>query len=306
MIEVMPQLYSNLSHPFLASAPQKNIEVKIAAHYLDFISGKRIVRISLQHFHYSVDIIDSYKYYFNAVKPIKFGEFELVDYSLPKYHEVIGFDLMPVFFPSLSEPVVTTRQYLDFADLKPGSNVLDLGAYAGLTSILFKESVGKFGTVVAVDADEKNVMASQKNFELYRKLTGNGIDLIYGAAWNHCNGLTFSSEGNMGSSATAVVGSSRGDVISVKSFTLSKIIEVSGLKSVDFLKCDIERAELVVFEDANFFEKFKPKIVIEAHIAGGKETSEKFTKDLEKYGYQCKRVNQTGVGLPLSFCTPPE
>ncbi|CAK0769023.1 hypothetical protein CCP3SC1AL1_4600002 [Gammaproteobacteria bacterium] len=241
------------------------------------------------------------------MRPIKFGKFELVDYSSPKYHEVVGFDLMPVFFPSFSEPVVATRQYLDFADLKSGQSVLDLGAYCGLTSIIFKESVGKFGSVVAIDADEKNVMASQKNFELYRKLTGKDIDLIYGAAWNHCDGLTFSSEGNMGSSATAVVGSSRGDVIPVKSFTLSKIVEVSGLKSVDFLKCDIEGAESVVFEDASFFEKFKPKILIEAHIAGGKETSEKFTKDLATYGYKCERINQVGeVGLPLFFCTPPK
>ncbi|CAK0768151.1 Methyltransf_21 domain-containing protein [Gammaproteobacteria bacterium] len=299
-------LYPKLSY-YKASklALQKNIEIRITAHYLDFISGKRIVRISMRHFVYSVDIIDSYDYYFSAVKPIKFGEFALVDYSLPKYHEVIGFDLMPVFFPSLSEPMVTTHQYLDFAGLKPGGNVLDLGAYAGVTSILFKESVGELGTVIAVDADEKNIVAIQKNFDLYRKLTGKDIDLIYGAAWNHSDGLTFSSEGNMGSSATAIVGPNRGDVISVKSFTLSKIVEVSGLKSVDFLKCDIEGAESVIFEDAHFFEKFKPKVVVESHMVGGQESAEKFTKDLEGYGYKCERVNQIGVGLPLYFCTPP-
>jgi hypothetical protein len=84
-----------------------------------------------------MDIIDSFEYYYNSVFPIDdFNGNLVVDFSNPKYHEVVGFESQPIIFPSLAEPIITTTQYLDFADLQNDSVVIDLGAYSGLTSIL--------------------------------------------------------------------------------------------------------------------------------------------------------------------------
>lgn len=298
------QLYQRLAHPLQDIAIQHGIEIKLSAHYLDFIRGKKIVRLGIKHFIYGHDMVVSFDYYFGAVKPIAFNGFELVDYSTGRFHEVLGFELMPVFFPSLSEPVVTTHQYLDFAQLRPGSNVVDLGAYSGLTSIIFKEAVGSLGQVVALDADMQNISAMQKNLSLYKKITGKDIDVIFGAVWNHCDGLNFSSEGNMGSAASEIVGAGRGENVTVKSFTLSKLAEMSKLDVIDFMKCDVEGAEGVIFEDRAFFEKYRPRIIIETHLVGGVETTEKCVKDLESHGYSCKRILQTGVALPLIECCP--
>ncbi len=299
------QFYQRLNHIYQGIANEKGIEIRLATHYIDFNKNNQTVRIAIRHSVYVLDVINSFDYYFSAVEPIDFNNRKLVDYSIGRYHDVVGFTLFPVYFPSLSEPTVTTTQYLEFADLKPGGTVIDLGAYAGLTSILFKESVGATGKVVAVEADEQNVVAMNKNFNLYHKFCDGKIEVLFGAAWNHCNGLQFSSEGNMGSSASDIVGNDRGNVITTPSFTLSKIADLFQLESVDFIKCDIEGGEVVVFQDQAFFEKFRPRIIIETHLVENHETTDVCIKDLEAFGYTCKRIHQTGVTLPLLECYPP-
>jgi len=273
---------------------------------IDFIMGDKIIRVNRKHLIYSLDIINSFDYYHSAVVPIGYNGFKLVDYSTQRYHDVIGYDKHPIFFPSFSEPVITTEQYLEFSKIKPNSIVLDLGAYAGLTSILFKEIVGPNGKVIAVDADEQNITAQKINFSLYKKITGNTILTLNGAVWIHENGLEFSTEGNMGSSAVSVVGKYRGILKTVPSFTLTSIAKKFELKNIDFIKCDVEGAESVIFEDHKFFELFKPRIIIETHIVNNIETTGKVIEDLEKYGYRFKKIHQTGVTLPLLECYPPE
>jgi len=305
MITQIDQLYQIINHPLQQVANQRNIQIKASAHYIDFIRNNReLIRLSVKHFIYAADMINSFEYYFSAVNSIEFNGMLLVDYSCPKYHDVIGFDVMPVFFPSLAEPIVTSQQYLTFANIREGDSILDLGAYSGLTSIMFKELCGKSGRVIAVEADKQNCTAIKINLNLYQKITGNQIDLLCGAVWNNDKGLSFSSEGNMGSSAVEIVGMDRGMVDKIPSFTLLQIANMHKLRSIQFIKCDIEGGECVIFEDSEFFSTHRPRIIIESHMVGNKETTEKCIHDLQKYGYECKRIFQTGVTLPLVECYP--
>lgn len=249
-------------------------------------------------------MINNFGYYFDAVRSERRDGAEVVDYSQPRYHDVIGFDRFPIFLPSICEPVITANQYLEFADLKSGQVVVDLGAYSGLTSILFKEVVGEGGKVVAVDADKQNFAAIDLNLGNYFERTGQKIASLYGAVWNHNRGLEFSSEGCMGSSASSIVGDKRGEIIRVPSYSLSEVAEKFELGTIDFLKVDIEGAEAVIFEDEKFFEKFRPKIIVEPHIVDAVETTGKCVRDLSRYGYECKRVAQVGSDLPLLECLP--
>jgi len=229
----------------------------------------------------------------------------MVDYSTPKFHEVTGYDLHPIMFSSFAEPIITTQQYLDFAKLENGYVVLDLGSYSGLTSIVFDQLVCKDGSVLAVDADSENIKCIQKNFDLYKKITGRNIELIEGAVWKDDNGVVFSTEGNMGSSAVDYVGNSRGNVKQIKTFKLSTIAEKYNLQKVDFIKCDIEGAESVVFNDYDFFSKNKPRIIVEPHFSGGVSTVNAVVEQLAQFGYVCKEIEQHGVELPLLECYPP-
>lgn len=284
----------------------QGIKFKVYPHYLDFIRGNNIVRINRKHIVYGGDIVSSFDYYFSAVLPIYLSGFNLVDYSTPRYHDVVGYDRYPIFFPSFSEPLVTTNQYLSFANLKRDEIVIDLGAYSGMTSIMYKDIVGAGGTVVAVDADDDNMIAIHKNLANYEKATKSKIEILHAAAWNHNDGIEFSTEGNMGSSAASIAGNDRGLVKKVPSFTLSAIAQKFNLPRIDFIKCDIEGAEAVIFDDEDFFRKFKPKIIVETHVVNYEETTNKVMSDLEKYGYKFKRVHQTGVTLPLIECYPTQ
>jgi FkbM family methyltransferase len=194
---------------------------------------------------------------------------------------------------------------MEFANLTEGDVVLDLGAYSGLTSILFAEAVGKMGTVIAVDADQRNIECIKRNLSNYKRHFGKNISLLEGAVWEHNNGLEFSCEGNMGSSAASIVGNKRGSVSKVPSFTLSSIANLFKLQRVDFMKVDVEGAEKVIFEDKDFFRNFLPKIIIETHIVDNMMTTGKCISDLKSYGYKCEQIIQKGVTAPLLQCIPP-
>lgn len=277
--------------------------VKANGEFYSIVSGDREIRLGVRQGVYLKDMLGSFDYYFEGVVPVTVGERQIADYSTPRWHDVRGFDLCPIFFPSLAEPVVTTGQYSDFAELKAGDVVIDLGAYSGLTSVLFDQAVAPGGRVIAVEADQQNISACERNFALYGKLSGRKIDLIKSAIWRDDKGISFSSEGSMGSSAISFVGKGRGKMIEVSSLTLSQLAERKDLDRVDFIKCDIEGAETEIFDCPEFFAKFSPKIMIECHDVNGL-TAPACEKTLGKFGYQCVWIEQIGSPLPLLGCKP--
>lgn len=109
----------------------------------------------------------------------------------------------------------------------------------------------------------------------------------------------------MGSSAAAIVGAGRGETVTVPCATLSAIATRYGLATVDFIKADIEGGEAFIFEDGEFFRRFKPRIIVEPHMVEGRMSSEKVARDLGAFGYACQPVPQLGLSTPLLECTPP-
>ncbi|MFP4467297.1 MAG: FkbM family methyltransferase [Candidatus Goldiibacteriota bacterium] len=278
--------------------------IKHYGNSFDIICDNKRIRMSYKHILYLRGILQTFDHFFYAVLPVYVDGYELVDFSTPRYHKVYGFDLHPIIFPSFAEPVLTTEQYLDFAELKEGSVALDLGSYSGLTSILFSQKAGKTGMVIAVDADKKNIRCIKENFLLYKNITGMHIDLLEGAVWENNEGIDFSHEGNLGSSAVSIVGKHRDKVEKVKTFTLDSIVEKYELKRLDFIKCDIEGAETVIFKNQAFFKKFKPRIIIEIHYDHSKSTLDICKDILAKYGYSFKVIKQIGFDMPLLECYP--
>lgn len=299
-------VYMRTLHPasIKAAARKHRLSVHFADETIEICSGVKLVRLGRRHAIYVKDIVDNFDFYYSAVAPIEVNGCEMVDYSTPRYHDVLGYDLHPVCFPSLAEPLITTQQYLDFAQLGEGSVALDLGAYSGLTSIMMRERCGQTGRVVAVDADSNNLRAIRKNLALYERISRKRVELLPGAVWTHNDGITFSSEGNMGSSATDFVGNRLGAAKTVPSFTLSAIVDHFGLEKVDFIKCDIEGAEAVAFNDGCFFQRHRPRIIAEVHNVKGTMTTDALSDTLVRHGYRCIAVAQPGSDLPLLECVP--
>jgi hypothetical protein len=110
---------------------------------LDIMDDKdmRIMRLDRRNKVYVTDMLNSFDHYFGSASPITVRRgklsYQCVDFSTPRYRHVTGFDDFPLMCPSLTEPFITTQQYLDFPELREGSLVLGLGAYSGLTTIAF-------------------------------------------------------------------------------------------------------------------------------------------------------------------------
>jgi FkbM family methyltransferase len=286
-------------------AARLGLRFRTTGAFIDITRGTDTLRIAAGHTIYLGDALDEFDFLFSGVRPLKLGDGHFVDYSTPRYHDVVGFEAYPILFPGFAEPVVTTRQYLGFAGLQEGMTVLDLGAYSGLTSMLFAQATGASGLVVAVEADRISAECVKVNLANFARYCPSPIRLLEGAVWKDNTGVEFSCEGNMGASAVPIVGGNRGAVVKVPSYTLSAIADACGLSRVDFIKCDVEGAENVVFTDRAFFARFSPRIIIETHFVDGVETTAKCVADLEAVGYACRKVAQDGWDLPLLECSPP-
>jgi FkbM family methyltransferase len=251
-------------------------------------------------------MIENFDYYINSVIPVTDGSKQIVDMSGPRYHRLIGFGDIPFLFPSHTEPYDTTREYLDFADLKEGQTVLDIGAYSGVTSIIFAQLVGPTGHVYAFEADETNYACAKINVEMAERVMGlSNIALFHKAIWSHNDGVLFSHEGSMGSSAVAITGGGRGSEVTVPSTTLESFLSETGLKHVDFMKVDIEGGETELLKNSAILMKsVDAKLIIEPHRVNGKLNTEECRRLLESVGYFVHVRDKLEASEPLIEAFP--
>jgi len=272
--------------------------------FYDVVYQNKCIRVAKQHEIYVSGIIDNFDSYFTMVRPIEIDDILFVDYSTRRYHDVIGYDLYPIMFPALAEFSITDG-CIKFANLKDGAVTLDLGAYSGLSSIQFDMLAD--GRVIAVEPDQITLKCALLNFENYMRITGRRIDLLKAAVWEKTGSCEFFSEGNMGASLFS--GTNRSQIGSrVAAVTLSDMARIYKLERVDFIKCDIEGAELHIFKDKDFFKKFKPRILIETHEVNLDDvrtnTGEICRDILKPYGYRFETLKEAGMQLSVVLCYP--
>lgn len=260
--------------------------------------GNKVIIISLARHVYTGDIQRNFDYYFTAIEPKQIDNFLIADYSSIQDHDIVGFDLFKIRCPSLPDKYDTILQYLSFGDLSEGMVALDLGAYSALASIVFSLKVGKGGKIIAVEPDKTNYTCCIENINRFNKLTEfNNIKLINCAIWNECKPLLFSGEGCLGSFVITDPRDSRGELEHIQGVTLYELTK--NLDRLDFIKCDIEHAEQIIFKDDLFFNRFRPKIIIEPH-----DCVDVCIKTLSDYNYKVEVIEQRGVSVPLLECTP--
>lgn len=278
----------------------------IAVYYkpeaIEIRKGKSTIRIGRKHEVYLSDMVVSFDYYFGAVQDAG----GVSDFSCSRRHRLIGFDEFPVLFSSIPEPYATIRQYLEFASLAAGNVVLDLGAYSGITSIVFAREVGPTGRVFAFEPDAENFRTATENLITAKSFGYPPFTLINEAVWSHDDGLDFSAEGSMGSSAASIVGIGRGSVVNVPTITLTRFCRERQIKHIDFIKMDIEGAEVEVLDSSReILSQMRPKILIEPHFVGGTLTTNRCLQILGELGeYDIKIIDQLGVSLPLILAAP--
>jgi FkbM family methyltransferase len=274
--------------------------------FFDLIKGDTVLRTRHAHTLYLQHMIENFDYYVNSVIPVRVDGIKLVDMSGPRYHRLTGFADIPFLFPSQTEPYGTTAEYLDFANLKNGDIVLDIGAYAGVTSIIFAQLVGPEGHVYAFEADSLNYECAQTNLQMAARVMGiENITLLRKAVWSHGDGVLFSNEGAMGSSAVAITGGKRGLDLVVESVRLQDFTAQRGLSRADFVKMDIEGGEVEVLKaSAGFLKGINARLIVEPHLVKGELCTEQCRKILESVGYKVRVRDKVGESQPLIEAVP--
>ena len=107
----------------------------------------------------------------------------------------------------------------------------------------------------------------------------------------------------MGSSATEIVGDGRGNVVQSPSITLDAIAANFALSRVSFIKCDVEGAEVHIF-NSDFLRNFRPRLIIEPHIVNGALCDDEVSNRLRVLGYKTEAIRQAVGALPLICATP--
>jgi FkbM family methyltransferase len=192
------------------------------------------------------------------------------------------------YFEGGGEPEVQNalQQYL-----RPGMIFYDIGANIGFFSLLAARIVGKEGRVVAFEADPE--IAARLREHVARN-DFRVISVEEKAVWSEPGAVFFARtdpatppDRGLGH----VVVTAAGDTIQVNAVSLDKYVQT--VPAPDFVKCDVEGAEVAVFRGAqSLLTQKRPGILCEMHSeANRRQLLEMFAS----FGYACKSLDEHHV-----------
>mgnify|MGYP005820063657 CR=1 FL=1 len=194
-----------------------------------------------------------------------------------------------------NEPLYTITpdfdNYQHFYKVKPGDSVIDGGANVGVLSLLFSKKVQDQGHVYCFEPDNYNIEKLNSNFTLNDHF-GN-FSIHSELMWNEETEINFQESGTVASSALWFSGTDA--IVKKKTTTLDAWDKRYQIQRLDFIKMDIEGAEIKAIEDCKaIIEKYKPNFAIASyHIVDGNPTYlelEKFFKHIN-YPYITKKFS---------------
>lgn len=171
------------------------------------------------------------------------------------------------------------KQKLISREVRPNSVFWDVGANVGFYSLLASKLVGS-GKVFAFEPAPRNLSYLRKHLELNR---ATNVEVL-AAAVSDRNGMsTFEIEetGFMGH-----LSSGRG--ITVPTATLDSLVDEQKILPPDYVKMDIEGAELLALRGASrTFQRSQPVLFLATH---GREVETECRRLLESWGYDCRNI----------------
>ena len=171
--------------------------------------------------------------------------------------------------------------YLKKYQLKEGDIVIDAGAYEGEFTILASKMVGNTGKEIAIEPTKEGYSKLSRNIAL-NNLTN--VILLKIALWNKNGKLKFSNQ--FGASHIANEGGEE-----VETETLDGIIKKMKIKNVDFLKADIEGAEIEMLDGAKKSPKnriIKNFAIASYHVIDRERTFKSLENTFRKFNYFVK------------------
>jgi len=147
--------------------------------------------------------------------------------------------------------------------VEPGDVVLDVGGCWGDTALYFAHLVGVAGRVYTFEFDPENLAVLRTNLELNSEL-GARVEIVQKAVWERSGEtLHFHAAGRC---TRLTDGGPSEDTQRVPTVTLDEFVAQAGLERLDFVKMDVEGAELQILNGGiETLKRLRPKLAIAAY-----------------------------------------
>ncbi len=208
-------------------------------------------------------------------------------------HDGRGVEMVFPHYPYLAFHDI--EGYLRHGDwrIEPGMTVVDAGGCWGEFALYAAKCVGPGGRVLMLEPDPGNVEVAKKTFEL----NGNPaqLEVIPAGLWREPGKLRFGA--GQGATSTLVDvafgANGSGDSIEIDVESLASLARRAKLGRLDFVKMDIEGAELEAVAGATDLPSAcKPRYAIASyHVVNGTRTADVLPGLFSKMGYDCTTGN---------------
>jgi len=154
--------------------------------------------------------------------------------------------------------------------LERGSIILDVGANSGVYSIFYSRLVGDKGRIYAFEPDTSNYFLLQENLKLnncnnvraYNFALSNKESIVEMISYNPAD-LNLKLQGDSFKYMKEVSDITE-PLHRTKAYKLDDLDEIKNISKIDFIKIDVEGAELLVLQGSiNTIKKHKPVIIFE-------------------------------------------
>jgi FkbM family methyltransferase len=192
------------------------------------------------------------------------------------------------YFEGAGEPEVQTA--LEQC-LRPGMIFYDIGANIGFFSLLAARIVGENGHVTAFEADPEIAARLREHATRNDFCT---ISVEEKAVWSKPSTVFFARTDPATSPDRGlghIVANYASDTIQVDAVSLDEYVQTR--PAPDFLKCDVEGAEVEVFRGAQrLLTEKRPAILCEMH---SDENRRVLLEEFARFGYTCKSIDEQHV-----------
>ena len=156
------------------------------------------------------------------------------------------------------------RQFLQ-QFIKPGMNVLDVGAHAGFYSLMASKLVGPTGRVVAFEPSPRERQRLTRHLRLNRCRNVTVEAFAVGEHAGEATLLVFD-EGETGCNSFHLDNTKGTSPVTVPVRPLDEYVAAKALPRVDLVKMDIEGGELSALRGAErLFQTMRPALICELH-----------------------------------------
>ncbi len=176
--------------------------------------------------------------------------------------------------------------------LRPGMTFYDLGANIGFFSLMAARLVGQQGLVISFEADPEIAARLRENLS---RNQFKHAHVEQKAAWSESTTVSFARV-DPGTSPDRGLGHVSADhsatgAISVAAVSLDQYVAAN--PPPDFLKCDVEGAEVEVFQGAaNLLCSRHPILLVEMHSTVNQQS---LLEQFAGLGYHCRNLDETHV-----------